>query len=263
MKQRAGRLEDWFKRKKSTIVAFSGGVDSSVLAKAAFDALGDKAIAVTFDSPIVARSELENAKEVAREIGIRHEIVQIEVLNVPGFKENPRERCYLCKRAISLELKRFGEKIGIDCIVEGSNASDAGMHRPGMRALEEAGIRSPLMELGFEKEWVRELARLLGLSVQDRPETACLATRIPFGDEITLERLRQIEEGEEILREMGFRQVRLRQHGKIARIEVGKEELEGAFAAREEISKALKSLGFEYITLDLEGYRTGSMEETS
>jgi len=254
MERMLEELSSWFSGKRSAIVAFSGGVDSSVLAKVAFDSLGDRTVAVTFDSPIMARSDLENAREVAREIGIEHEILEIDLLGVPGFKDNPEKRCYLCKGAISGELKGFGKKRGIDLIVEGSNADDVCVDRPGMKALEEAGIRSPFLELGFGKEEIRRSARELGLSTHSRPSGTCLATRIPFCEEVSLERLGMIERGEEILKEMGFGQVRLRHHGEVARIEVDGEEFERVIGSRKEISNALKNIGFIYITLDMEGY---------
>jgi uncharacterized protein len=255
------RLVAWFRDKEGAIVAFSGGVDSCVAAAAAKEALGDKAIAVTSDSKTFPESELTHSKNLAREIGIKHEIVTENELLNPLFVKNPKERCYHCRKGLIEGLKSIADKYSITCIVVGANADDTGEHRPGMKAMKEAGIRSPLLELGIRKSTVREIAKDFGLSVNERPAMACLASRVPYGERITEEKLQRIEEAENLLRNLGISQLRVRHHDTTARIEVGQKEMQRVVKNRKSIVERFKNLGFSYVTLDMQGYRSGSMDE--
>ena len=244
------------------VVAFSGGVDSSVVAALAHEALGDDAVACTARSETLPAAELGDATRVAEEIGIRHEVVSFSELDSEAFVANGEDRCYHCR---SMRLGRMfdtARELGIDVVCDGTNASDPGEgHRPGLRAVEELDAYSPLLEHGITKEEVREIARDYGLSVADKPSMACLSSRIPTGLEVTEERLTRVEVAETLLRTWGFEQFRVRDHDGLARIEVGEDELERALdpefaaAAREHLTDA----GFDHVTLDLEGYRTGSV----
>lgn len=259
--ERTEELVDWFKDKGAVLVAFSGGVDSAVVAKAAAEALGERAIAATASSPTLPSRELETAKKVAREIGITHEIFFEDEFENPKFAENSPERCYHCREGLIRGLRKVAQTQGIYCIVDGANADDALQHRPGMRAMRENGVRSPLLELGIGKEDVRKIARHFNLSVSDKPSMACLASRIPYGERITKEKLHMVEKSEEFIRNLGFEQVRVRHHGGIARIEVAKKDIPRVLELQEEIAKKMKEIGFTYVALDLEGYRSGSMDE--
>lgn len=258
---KTAELVDWFRDKGSVLVAFSGGVDSAVVAKAAFLALGDKAIAATADSETLAKEELRQAIRLAMEIGIEHLVFKENEFDNPRFAENPPDRCYHCRSTLTAGLKGIAAKRGLQLIVDGANADDARQHRPGMRAMKENGVRSPLLELGFDKKSVRSTARELALPVAEKPAMACLASRIPYGEVITVEKLRKIEKAEAYLRELGFKELRVRHHRGIARIEVGVEEIPMALEKRRRIAEKLQGLGFSYVTLDLEGYRSGSMDE--
>lgn len=257
----AQRLINWFRDKEGVLIAFSGGVDSAVVAKAAYDALGDKAIAATARSATMPSWELEDAKRVAREIGIRHVIFHEDEFETPGFAENPPDRCYHCRKGLVKGLKEVARRHGIDCIVDGANADDTREHRPGMQAMRESDVKSPLLELELGKETVRRIARHFKLSVSDKPPMACLASRVPYGEKITREKLQRIEKAEGYLRRKGFRTLRVRHHNGIARIEVGEDEIPKVIEHRKEITRKLKEMGFTYVSLDLEGYRSGSMDE--
>ncbi len=258
---KASLLLEWFRDKGKVIVAFSGGVDSSVVAAAARKALGGDALAITADSSTMPRRELEEATKLAREIGIAHEVIQEDELEDNRFVENPPERCYFCRSKLAEALKKIAEARGYSTIVDGAIASDLKEHRPGLKALKEHGIRSPLLELGFTKEDVREIAAYFNLRVKHKPPQACLASRIPYGEVITRDKLRAVERAEDFLLSLGFSQVRVRHHREIARVEVPEEEILRAAELGREISKKLEALGFRYVTLDLKGYRSGSMDE--
>lgn len=244
------------------LVAFSGGVDSSVVAAIARDALGDDAVACTAKSETLPAEELADARRVADEVGVRHEVVSFSELDDPAFVENDDDRCYHCR---SMRLGRMFETardLGIEVVCDGTNADDPGEgHRPGLRAVEELDAYSPLLEHGITKAEVREIADHYGLSVADKPSMACLSSRIPTGLAVTEERLTRVERAEQLLRTWGFGQFRVRDHDGLARIEVGEEELDRALdadfvrAARDH----LLDCGFDHVTLDLEGYRTGSV----
>ena len=245
----------------SALVAFSGGVDSSVLAALAYRALGNHAIAVTADSPTLAPGELQCAKEVAKEIGIEHIVITYDELDEPEFAKNPVDRCYYCKKCLIRELKKIAEGRGINTIIEGTNLSELKGHRPGHRAVSEEGVYNPFIEFGVAKEEVREMARELGLSVADKPSMACLSSRIPYGQAITHEVLERVGKAEAYLRSLGFKVVRVRDHNGIARIEIMPDEMARFLGMREAVIFELKMLGFTYVTLDLMGFRSGSMDE--
>ena len=244
------------------LVAFSGGVDSSVVAALAHEALGDDAVACTARSETLPEAELTDAERVAAEIGVRHEVVSFSELDSKAFVENDGERCYHCRTMRLGAMFEKARELGIEVVCDGTNASDPGEgHRPGLRAVEELDAYSPLLQHDISKADVREIARHYGLSVADKPSMACLSSRIPTGLEVTEEKLTRVEKAETLLRTWGFSQFRVRDHDGLARIEVGADELERALnpefaaAARDH----LRDLGFEHVTLDLEGYRTGSV----
>ncbi len=243
------------------LVALSGGVDSSVLAALAYTALGDRAIAVTADSQTFAPGELECAKKIAAEIGIRHIVISYDELGEPGFAENPVDRCYHCKKGLIRELKKLAAVHGLDTIIEGTNISDLKSHRPGHRAVVEGGIYNPFVEFKVAKEEIREMAHKLGLSVADKPSMACLSSRFPYGQAITARALRRVAEAESYLKKAGFKVVRVRDHAGIARIEIMPMEMSRFLLRREDIVSEFKRLGFSYVTLDLMGFRSGSMDE--
>jgi len=260
------QLKKVIEPRESAVIAFSGGVDSTVLAALAFEVLGEKALAVTIDSPLFPRHQLETAVKTACEIGIQHKVLPFSQMSVPYFAANTINRCYFCKKALLETLLEFVEKIGYDAVLEGTNASEIeGENRPGYRAVMEAGekVFSPFVGLNVTKEEIRAIASNLSLSAANRPSAACLATRLPYGQPITMEALQKIEKAEDYLFSLGFTQFRVRMHENIARMEIIPEEMEDAFRKREKISRHLKSIGFDYITLDLEGFRSGSMDEPS
>jgi len=257
-------IKEAIKARESAVIAFSGGVDSATLAALAFEVLGERALAVTINSPLFPRTQLEIAVKTACEIGIEHKILSFSQLSLPYFPTNTLNRCYFCKKALLEALLDFAEKSGYNAVLEGTNSSEIhGENRPGYRAVQEAGemVFSPFVDFNVTKEEIREFASELSLSAASRPSAACLATRIPYGQPITEEALQKIEKAEEFLFSLGFTQFRVRMHENLARIEVIQSEFEHALRKREKISRHLKSLGFDYVTLDLEGFRSGSMDE--
>ena len=244
-------------------MAFSGGVDSSYLAYEAHRVLGDRALAVTAQSPSYPESHRAMAERIVAEFGIPHRFVRTDEMSNPDYRANAPDRCYHCKRELFDVLGAMRDELGFDAVAYGVNTDDTGDFRPGHRAAKESGVLSPLLDAGLAKQEIRDLSRSVGLPTADLPASACLSSRIPYGTEVTPERLRVIELGEEALRELGFRQVRLRHHGPLARIEVAPEEL--AHALDPEVIRqcvaAIKPLGFRWVSLDLEGYRTGSLNE--
>lgn len=256
-------LLDRLKACGSLVVALSGGVDSSTLAKAASLALGEKAVAVTARSELLSAEELADAKAMAKAAGIRHLVVDAHDLDDADIVKNDKERCYYCKRGRFQKLCAFAKENGFAFVADGGNLDDKGDYRPGMRAIEELAptVISPFMECGWTKADIRAQARAWGLSVADKPSAACLASRIEYGLPLTPERLSQVEKAEAVLRPFVKGQLRVRHHGNLARIEVEQKSLHEVMAHRGEISEKLKELGFTYATLDLGGYRMGSANE--
>lgn len=245
-------------------LAFSGGVDSALLLTAASRAAkenGTQLWAVTFDTELHPRADVRLAQKLAAEAGVLHEILRVRELENTEICSNPPERCYLCKRYLFGKLRAFAEEKGITSLMEGTNADDLGQYRPGLRAVRELGIRSPLADCGITKAEVRSLSAMLGISVAERPSTPCMATRLPYGAQITAEILEHIEKGEELIKSLGYRNVRLRVHGDLARIEVDREDIPRAALQAQKLSEAVRALGFDYVTLDLSGFRSGSMDE--
>ena len=262
LRAKRDRLIELLRSYGSCAVGFSGGLDSSVLAKAAAVALGDRAVAVTAVGASVASGELDEAREVARQIGIRHELVESHEIDDPGYRRNAADRCYFCKSALADEIRATAERLGLNVIVDGRNRDDLGDHRPGIRAANERNMRGPLAECGLTKDELRQLARHWNLPIWDKPATPCLSSRIAYGEEVTEERLHMVDRAERFLRELGFRPFRVRYHrGDMARIEVPASELprfaDEGFCRR--VVEHFKRAGFQYVTLDLEGFRSGSM----
>jgi uncharacterized protein len=255
------RLVDHLARLESALVAFSGGADSTLVAWAAGEALGDRALAVTARSESLAPAEGDAARELAGRIGISHEEIAYSELDVPGYAENPPNRCYLCKGELFRRLTALARERGLATVLDGTNADDLGDYRPGRRAGEELAIRSPLAELGWSKPAVRAALRLLDLPVWDKPSSPCLSSRVPYGEPITAEKLEQIGHAEAALRELGFRELRVRHHGSVARVELPRTDLARVLAdgLADEIVARVRAAGFTFVALDLEGLRSGSL----
>ncbi|MDQ0285387.1 uncharacterized protein J2Z49_000480 [Desulfofundulus luciae] len=245
------------------VVAFSGGVDSTLVLKISKDVLGAHAVAVTVNSSLAVPGELERAGEIAALLGARHVVITGKALEDPEFRLNPPERCYLCKRHVYAAMGELARETGAEVVLDGANADDTGDFRPGLRAAREMGVRSPLLEAGLTKEEVRRLARELELPNWNQPAQPCLATRIPYGELITEEKLQQIARAEQFLSGLGFSSVRVRHHGPVARLELLPEEIcrISDVQLREEINRELKRLGFRYVSVDLAGLRSGSLND--
>jgi len=264
-KDKIDDLVENLRRRHSVAVAFSGGVDSSLVAALAHRALGQKALAITIDSPLMPAGDLDDAKRTAKEIGIGHMILGLNELDIPGFSANPPDRCYLCKRFRFEKLKEKAIEIDFETVADGTNISDLGEYRPGLKAAKELGIYSPLLEAGLSKEDTRMMGDLLGLPTAAKPASPCLATRIPYGQPLELARLERIDRAEGHIRTLtGVKVLRVRDHGNLARIEIGQDEIDllSDVEMLRQISQGLKRLGYEYVTLDLEGYRSGSFDQT-
>lgn len=247
----------------SVLVAFSGGVDSSFLLAAAVEAVGEKAVAATAQSELYPEEELEQARTIAKQLGVRHIIFQSNELTAPNFADNPPDRCYFCKKELFGKLGEIAKQEDLSWVAHAAQVDDLSDHRPGFRAADELGVRAPLIEAGLTKDDIRAISKEWGLETWDKPAMACLASRFPYGDRITPDKLRQIAVAEQALRELGFQQFRVRHHGQVARIEVPAAQLPALFQEpnRTTIVNNFRAVGFAYITVDLEGYRSGSMNE--
>lgn len=256
-------LKDRITSLGSALIAYSGGVDSTLLLRVARDVLSDRVLAITARSPVYPSEEIDQARALARELGVRHKIIETRELTNPRFIDNPKERCYWCKRELFAELTSIARENHLNYVLDGTNFDDLDDFRPGMRAADEYGVRSPLKEARLTKKDIRSLSKLLGLPIWDKPSFACLASRFPYGTKITNENLVKVEEAERFIRGFGITQVRVRHHDRIARIEVMEQDMPMVLGAhiRRRISSCLKNLGYCYVAIDLEGYRTGSMNE--
>ncbi len=255
-------LESILKAMKGCVIGFSGGVDSTFLFAVAKEILREKAIAVTISSEIHPGWELDEAIELARRIDGRHRVLRAKALEIPGLAENPENRCYVCKKAIANELWKIAREEGVSFVLDGGNVDDRDDYRPGRQAAIEAGIRSPLDEAGFSKTDIRELSRKMCLPTWDKPSYACLISRFPYGVYLTPEKLQRVAKAEDFLREMGLKTVRVRFHDDVARLELGTEEFDRVVhELREDVVRKIKEAGFAYVALDLQGYRTGAMNE--
>lgn len=245
----------------SALVAFSGGADSTLVAWATQQALGERAMAVTARSESLAAGEAEAAQQLARRIGIRHQEITYSELAIPGYAANPPERCYLCKGELFGRLVTLARQLGMDTVLDGTNADDQRDYRPGRRAAAEAGVRSPLAELGWGKEDIRAALRALDLPVWSKPASPCLSSRVPYGEPITAEKLAQVGRAEAALKELGFSELRVRHHGAVARLEVPRAEMSRLLAPdlADEVVRRLKQAGFAFVALDLEGFSSGSL----
>lgn len=255
------RLERTIADYGSVVVGFSAGVDSSVVTAAAYAALGPEVLAVTARTETITEEDLELAAEIARRIGVRHEWVDYNELDIPNYSRNPSDRCYYCKDALYTRLISLARDRGVSLVLDGANADDASDYRPGRAAASEQGIRSPLLELGITKEQVRALAEFYGLPNHDKPSAPCLSSRVPYGTEITREILDRIAQGERAMHHLGFREIRVRHHDDVARIELPKDDFMRAVELADRIESALREAGYRYVTLDLKGFRSGSLNE--
>lgn len=263
VKDKTKKLKETVKDMESVVVAFSGGVDSSLVAKVCYDVLGNKALAVTARSETYPAFEYEEALKIAKEIGIPHMTIDTSELNIAGFSENPPNRCYFCKSELFTKLREIAREKGYKNVADGANLDDTSEYRPGLDAARELKVRSPLKESGLRKADIRAISKYLNLSNWDKPSYACMSSRFPYGQSITGEKLTLVAAAEDYLRSIGLRQFRVRHHDTIARIEVMPDDIPGLLenGRRKELVNKFKEIGYKYVTLDMEGYRSGSMNE--
>ncbi|MDO8434579.1 MAG: ATP-dependent sacrificial sulfur transferase LarE [Candidatus Binatus sp.] len=256
-------MREIFAPMRSVIVAFSGGVDSTFVLKVAHQTIGDRVLALTTTSPTMPAEDRESALTMARLIGARHLVLESNELEIPGYASNPLNRCYLCKHNLFTVCEAKAAELGIDVIVDGLNLDDLNDYRPGMQAASEKRVRHPLVEAELTKAEIRELSRAMNLPTWDRPASPCLSSRFPYGTTITPEALAQVSAGEQILHAMGFRVARVRYHGDVARIELEQHEMPRIFepANRDYVDREFKKIGFRFVTIDLKGFRSGSLNE--
>ncbi len=259
MTEKMAALEKLIATFPSAIVAFSGGVDSTFLAVAVYRALGERCLAITAVSPTYPEAELTEAGELAARFGFPHQVIQTDEIEDPDFINNPPERCYFCKRSLFRELKRIAEEKEFAVVLDGANLDDLADFRPGHRAAAELKVRKPLQEVGLTKSEIRELSKEMGLPTWNKPAYACLASRIPYGRVITVEALARIDAAERFLRSLGFEEIRVRDHFPVARLEIALADLDRAWQLRPQIASKLHELGFPYVAIDLDGFRSGSM----
>ena len=260
--EKYNELIKYLKSLGKVVLAFSGGVDSTFLLKAAKEALGDNVKAVTIMSPYIPKWEIAEAKELVKELGVKHEIIEAPIID--SIKFNPEDRCYLCKTAVFSMILDVAKKQGYNCVIDGTNFDDISDYRPGLKALKELEVKSPLLECKLTKAEIRAFSKELGLNTWDKPAYACLLTRIPYGNELKVEDFEKIENAEKYMMSIGFRAVRVRCHGDLARVEVSRNDRSKLFDEEllDTIAKKIKECGFKYVTLDLQGYRVGSFNET-
>jgi uncharacterized protein len=258
------RLRQILREIGSCLVAFSGGADSAFLAVVAHRELGDRALAVTAESPSYPRHQRDIALDVVTSFGLRHEFIRSDEIDDPNYARNPVNRCYFCKQELYTKLAALARDREVQWVLDGNNADDTGDYRPGRQAGRELSIRSPLIEAGLTKAEIRDLSRQLGIPTWDLPASACLSSRVPYGEPVTPEKLRMIDEGESVLRELGFRQSRVRHHGDVARVEISRDELPRALSMEmfEALSSRFKEIGFRVVAVDVDGYRVGALNET-